>query len=329
MTRYAAIAGWGKYLPSHVLTNHDLEKMVDTSDEWIMTRTGIAERRIAAPDETTSSQSIKAARQALDRAQISAYELDLIVVATNSPDHLFPATACLVQEGLGAINAGAFDLQAGCPGFVYALATASQFIETGAYNNILVVGAETLSRLINWNDRNTCVLFGDGAGAVVMRHSRVSSGLLSFVLKSYGAGGHLLSLPAGGSRYPASLETVSNAQHYVHMSGNEIFKFAVRSMGDASVEAIEKANLTLQDIDLFVPHQANIRIIQAAAKRLELPTEKVWINIDNYGNTSAATIPISLCEAAEAGRLNSGDHVVMASFGAGLTWGAIVLQWGC
>jgi 3-oxoacyl-[acyl-carrier-protein] synthase III len=326
--RSAAIAGWGKYVPSKVLTNFDLEKMVDTSDEWIVTRTGIAERRIAAPEECTSTQSINAANEALERAQISAADLDLIIVATNSPDYLFPATACLVQDGIGATKAGGYDLQAGCSGFIFALSTASQFIESGTYDNILVIGAETLSRLINWEDRATCVLFGDGAGAVVLRAAERERGLLSFVMRSNGSGGHFLSLPAGCARNPASAETVAKAQHFVHMSGNEIFKAAVRMMVDASTEAVAKAGLALSDIDLFVPHQANLRIIQAAAKRMELPEEKVWINIHKYGNTSAATIPISLCEAADSGRLKDGDLVVVASFGAGLTWGATVLRWG-
>jgi len=328
VARYAAIAGWGKYLPQRVLTNADLERMVDTSDEWIRTRTGIVERHIVAEGENSSTLAIRAARQALERADLAPFALDLIIVATSTPDYLFPATACLVQDALGAIHAGAFDLEAACSGFLYALAVGTQFIRSGVYENVLVVAAETLTRITNWKDRNTCVLFGDGAGAVVLRATTKRKGLIASTLGAYGAGADLLILPAGGSARPASAETVAGGQHYLQMKGNEVFRFAVRAMGDASQEVMQKAGLTLDDIALFIPHQANLRIIQAVAERMKLPAERVFINLPRYGNMSAATIPIALCEAVEEGRLKEDDIVLCAAFGAGLTWAAAALAWG-
>lgn len=328
MARYAAIAGWGKYLPQRVLTNHDLERMVDTSDEWIRTRTGIVERHLVEDGEASSTMAVRAARQALERADLPAFALDLIIVATSTPDYLFPATACLVQDALGAIHAGAFDLEAACSGFLYALTVGTQFIRSGMYENVLVVASEALSRITNWEDRNTCVLFGDGAGAAVLRPTSERRGLLASTLGAYGAGSDLLIMPAGGSARPASPETVAGRQHYIHMKGNEVFRFAVRSMGQATQEVLQQAGLSVEDISLFVPHQANLRIIEALAERLGLPMERIFVNLHRYGNMSAATIPVALCEAAEEGRLKEGDIVVATAFGAGLTWAAGVIVWG-
>jgi len=325
--RHAQIVGWGKYVPSQVLTNDDLAKMVDTSDDWIRTRTGIVERRIAEPGETTSTMSIKAAQAALQVADVAPERLDLIIVTTATPDYLFPATACLVQDALGARRAGAFDLLAGCSGFVYGLGVGSQLIISGAYENVLVIGAETLSRIMDWTDRNTCVLFGDGAGALLLQASDAPGGVLSFTLGADGSGGDLLILPGGGSRHPASAETVAQKLHYARMNGREVFRFATRIMGHAAKEAIRAARLKIDDIDLFIPHQANIRIIESAAKHLKLPMDKVFVNLDRYGNTSCASIPIAVCEAIEEERIKPGDHLVLVSFGAGLTWAAAVVQW--
>ena len=328
MARYAQIVGWGMYVPDEVLTNNDLANMVDTSDDWIRARTGIVERRIAAPKETTATMAIRAARAALRVANANPARLDLIIVATGTPDYPFPATACLVQDALGATRAGAFDLSAGCTGFVYGLAVGSQMVISGAYDQVLVIGAETLSRIINWTDRNTCVLFGDGAGAVLLQASAVPGGILSVVLGADGSGGDLLILPAGGSRHPASAETVAQGLHYVHMNGREVFRFATRVTARAARQALAEANVNLEDISLFIPHQANGRIIQSAAKALKLPPEKVFVNLDRYGNTSAASVPIALCEAIEQGRVKRDDHLVIVGFGAGLTWAAVVVKWG-
>jgi 3-oxoacyl-[acyl-carrier-protein] synthase-3 len=328
LARYAQIVGWGMYVPSEILTNDDLASMVDTSDDWIRARTGIVERRIAPSNETTATMAIMAARAALRVANANPARLDLIIVATATPDYPFPATACLVQEALGATRAGAFDLSAGCTGFVYGLAVGSQMIISGAYDQVLVIGAETLSRIINWTDRNTCVLFGDGAGAVLLQASDVPGGVLSAVLGADGSGGDLLMLPAGGSRHPASAETVAQGLHYVQMNGPEIFRFATRVTARAAMQALAEANINLEDISLFISHQANDRIIQSAAKSLKLPPEKVFVNLDHYGNTSAASVPIALCEAIEQDRVKRDDHLVMVSFGAGLTWAAVVVRWG-
>jgi 3-oxoacyl-[acyl-carrier-protein] synthase-3 len=315
-------------VPEHVMTNDDWAQRVDTSDEWIRSRTGIAERHIAAEGETTATLSLDAARKALDVAKISPAQLDLIIVATITPEHLFPATACLVQDSLGAVNAGAFDLSAGCSGFIYALALAADTIRAGSSQHVMVIGAETLSRFIDWNDRDTCVLFGDGAGAVVVSGSELPGGILSSALGSDGSGGDHLIIPAGGSKIPPSQEALEEGLQYLRMNGREVFRFATRTMDKATRLACQKANVPLDDVKLFVPHQANIRIIKSAARSLKLENDRVVTNLDRYGNTSAASIPIALVEAIEAGRVHRNDYLVLVGFGAGLTWGAIVLQWG-
>ena len=327
MSPYAHITGWGMAIPERVLTNHDLAQMVDTSDEWIRDRTGIHERRIASDEQTTASLAVQAALKALEVANLSPEDLDLVIVSTSSPEHIFPATACLVQDAIGASNAGAFDLLAACTGFIYALHLGAQSIRTGAVKNILVIGAETLSRFTNWSDRNTCILFGDGAGAFVLQASEEPGGVLSGVLRSDGSGGDLLTLPAGGSRQPASQDTIDKGLHFIHMNGREVYRFATRVMAQATREAVEKAGLTMNDISLIVPHQANKRIIEAAARGLEIPLERCIINVERYGNTSTASIPIATIEALQAGRLHRGDRVVFVGFGAGLTWGAVTVQW--
>ncbi|MDN5344314.1 MAG: 3-oxoacyl-[acyl-carrier-protein] synthase [Clostridia bacterium] len=325
--RPAGIVGTGSCLPERVVTNAELERIVDTSDEWIRTRTGIRERRLAGPDTAASDLAVPAAVKALDRAGIRPEDLDLIIVATVTPDTLFPATACLVQERLGARGAAAFDLSAGCSGFIYGLAVANQFISTGVYRTAVVIGVEILSKIINWQDRNTCVLFGDGAGAVVLQAVAPGEGILGLHLGADGNGGNLLSIPAGGSRLPASPDSVREQLHTIHMNGPEVFKFAVRIMGEASLKALEQAGLTRADVDFLIPHQANIRIIEAATKRLGLAPEKVYVNLHRYGNMSSASIPVALDEACREGRLHRGDRVVLVAFGAGLTWGAAVLRW--
>lgn len=328
LSRYASITGWGRYVPERVLTNGDLARMVDTSDEWIRTRTGIIERRIADPKESTSTMAVRAAQEALQIAGLSPDQLDLIIVATATPDYSFPATACLVQDALGASRAGAFDLAAGCSGFLYGLSVGSQMIISGAYDNVLVIGAETLSRIMDYTDRATCVLFGDGAGAFILQVSEEPSGILSFSLGADGSGGDLLILPGGGSRHPTSLETLAQGMHHVKMQGREVFRFATRVMGRAAKEVVDSASLAIDDIALFIPHQANLRIIKTAAKFLNLPMDRVFVNLDKYGNTSAASVPIAFCEAIEAGRIKPGDNLVLVGFGAGLTWAAAVVKWG-
>lgn len=325
--RPVGIIGTGKYVPEKILTNSDLEKMVETNDEWIVSRTGIRERHIAAPEEATSDLAYQAAVRALDSAGMKPEDLDLIIVATITPDTAFPSTACILQDKLGAKGAAAFDLSAACSGFVYSLATAVGFIQNGMYNNALIIGADTLSRITDYTDRNTCVLFGDGAGAVIVGEVPEGRGFKSFDLGAEGAGGPLLKLEGGGSRLPASAATVEGKKHYIYMNGREVFKFAVRVMGTATEKVLNKAGLSKEDIDLFVPHQANIRIIQSAMQRLDLPEEKCVINVDKYANTSAASIPLALVEAAEEGRIKEGDTVLMVGFGGGLTWGASVLTW--
>ncbi|MEK4474401.1 beta-ketoacyl-ACP synthase III [Paenibacillus sp. FSL R7-0048] len=325
--RPVGIIGTGKYVPEKILTNSDLEKIVETNDEWIVSRTGIRERHIAAPHEATSDLAYEAALKALDSAGMKTEDLDLIIIATVTPDSSFPSTACILQDKLGAKGAAAFDLSAACSGFVYSLATAVGFIQNGMYNNALIIGADTLSRITDYTDRNTCVLFGDGAGAVIIGEVPEGRGFQSFDLGAEGSGGNLLKLEAGGSRLPASQQTVEDKKHFIYMNGREVFKFAVRVMGSATERVLTKAGLGKEDIDLFVPHQANIRIIQSAMQRLDLPPEKCVINVDKYANTSAASIPLALVEAAEEGRMKEGDTVLMVGFGGGLTWGASVLIW--
>ncbi len=307
----AGIIGIGRYIPEKVVTNYDLEKIMDTSDEWIRTRTGIEERRIASDDMKTSDLGARAALEAIEDAKISPEEIDMIIVATATPDQSFPSVACVLQERLGAKRAAALDISAACSGFIYAMATAEQFIQTGAYKKILVVGAEKLSKITDWNDRSTSVLFGDGAGAVVLGEVSDDRGILSFELGADGSGGkHLYE------------------KGHIVMNGREVFKFAVRQMGESSINVLEKAGLTKEDVDFLIPHQANIRIMEAARQRLELPEEKMSKTIHKYGNTSAASIPISLYEEVKAGKIKDGDLIVMVGFGGGLTWGAIALRWG-
>jgi len=326
-TRPVGITGVGYSVPPRVLTNFDLERMVETSDEWIRTRTGIAERRIAEPDVATSDLALTAASQALANARVRPDQLDLIVVATVTPDAPFPATACIVQHKLGAVRAGAFDMEAGCTGFIYGVSLASQAVATGACDAALVIGAEVLTRVVDWTDRNTCIIPGDGAGAGVLQPVEEGRGILSFVLRADGSGGDLLKLPAGGSRIPTTAETVSKGLHYAHMDGNEIFRFAVRVVEEAAVECLDKAGLTLAEVDLIIPHQANLRIIEACAKRMDIAQEKWVCNVDRYGNTSAASIPIALAETVESGRLTEGQLVLLVGFGAGLTYGAVAMRW--
>ena len=327
MAKNAVITGWGFYAPSRVVTNFDLAKIVDTSDEWISSRTGIKERRFASDGENTSSMSVRAARHALERAKLRPQDVQLIIVGTCSPDYLFPATACMVQSEIGAAHAGAFDVEAACTSFVTALGVAKGMITAGIVENAVVIGAETLSRLLNFKDRTTCVLFGDGAGAVVVEASNASVGVESVVLHSEGSKGDLLMVKAGASRVPATKDTVEQGQHFITMQGGEVFKLAVKSMADAAEEALREAGLTLDDIAIMIPHQANVRIIDGVAKRLHFPTEKVFVNIQRYGNTSAASIPIAIAEAEQQGRLKRGDKVLLVAFGGGFTWGASVLEW--
>lgn len=327
MAKNAVITGWGFYAPARVMTNQDFEKIVDTTDEWITSRTGIKERRFAADGETTSTMAVRAARVALERAKLRPQEVQLVIVGTCSPDYLFPATACLVQTELGATRAGAFDVEAACTSFVTALGIARGMIASGTVTNALVIGAETLSRLLNFKDRGTCVLFGDGAGAVVVEASNASAGVESVVLHADGSKGELLMVEAGATKMPATKETVELGKHLIQMQGGEVFKLAVKSMADAAEEALREAGLGLDDIDLLIPHQANIRIIDGVAKRLHYPMEKVFVNIQRYGNTSAASIPIALAEAEAQGRLKRGDKVLLVAFGGGFTWGASVLEW--
>ncbi|RBP41128.1 beta-ketoacyl-ACP synthase III [Garciella nitratireducens] len=321
------ITGTGHYVPERVLTNYDLEKMVDTSDEWITTRTGIKERRIASENESTSTLATKAARRALDSAGISPEEIDLILVATATPDMLFPSVSCLVQDQLGAVNAAAFDIEAACTGFIYALTIAQQFIITDFYSKILVIGAETLSKITDYTDRNTCVLFGDGAGAVVLEKGEEGKGILTADLGADGTGGKLLRLPAGGSLHPASIKTVEKKMHYTKMDGKEVFKFAARNMASSAIKSLNKVNMNVKDIDYLIPHQANIRIIENAAKRLHLEKEKIYVNIDKYGNMSSASIPVALDEAVKGHFIKKDDTIVLVGFGGGLTWGSIVIKW--
>jgi len=320
------IIGTGLYIPKKVLTNEDLEKMVDTNHEWIINRTGIAERHIAEDNEATSDVASKAALKAIKDANIKPEEIDLIIVATNSPDMAFPATACLVQKKIKAVNAATLDLQAGCTGSVYALITAWQYISTGFYDNALIIGAETLTKFVDWTDRNTCVLFGDGAGAAVLKADQ-KKGILSGCLRGDGSNDDLITLPAGLSKHPASHETVEKKMHYVKMKGNEVFKLAVKHMKRVTIKTLDKCNLSVEDIDCFIPHQANIRIISALTRVLKIKEEKVFVNLEKYGNTSAASVMIALDEAVKEGKIKNGDIVVLTSFGAGLTYGSIVLKW--
>ncbi|WP_408956534.1 beta-ketoacyl-ACP synthase III [Natroniella sp. ANB-PHB2] len=325
--RRAKIAGVGSFAPENVMTNNDLEEIVDTDAEWIISRTGIKERRIVEEEVVTSDLACQAAKAALESADLEVKDLDLILVATSTPDYLgLPSTACILQDKLGAEGVPAFDLAAACTGFIYGVSVATQYIETGAYDNILVVGAETLSKILNWDDRGTCILFGDGAGAVVLQPTQ-SAGILSNSLGADGSKGEVLRVPAGGSKRPFSQGVLEEGAHYLEMDGNPVFKFAVRILGKAAKEALDQVGLSSEDIDYLIPHQANIRIIDAARKRLDLTEEQIYVNLDRYGNTSAASVPLALDEAVREGKIKEGDTVVLVGFGAGLTWGATVIEW--
>ncbi|MFQ3630263.1 beta-ketoacyl-ACP synthase III [Roseiflexus sp.] len=327
MANFAAITGWGMAVPERVLTNADLERTVETSDEWIQTRTGIRERRIAGPGEHTSALSIAAGRAALARAGLDAAQIDTVILATCTPDRPFPATACAVQAGIGARRAAAFDVVAACSGFIYGLQVATSMVRSGAARNVLFVACDIFTHFINWNDRNTCVLFGDGAGAVVLQPSDEPAGLISCVLGADGGQEDLMAVDAGGTRLPATPELLEQGRQYVYMNGREIFKHAVREMAASALDAIQAAGLSTDDIALIIPHQANLRIIEATAKRLETPMDRVFVNLDRYGNTSAASVPIALVEAVEQQRLRKGDYVLLTAFGGGLTWASAVIRW--
>jgi len=323
----SGIIGVGKYLPGNILTNADLEKMVDTTDEWIVTRTGIKERRIASDGEAASDMAAKAARAALENARLKPKDIDLIIVATITPDMFFPSTACQLQYKLGIENIPAFDISVACSGFVYGLTIADQFIKTGCYKHALVVAAEKLSAVTDWTDRSTCILFGDGAGAAILGPVR-EGGILGAHLGADGSKGDLLQLPAGGSRLPASIKTVENRLHTIKMEGNVLFKHAVKIMAEAALAVTEPLGLKGDDIDLIIPHQANIRILHALAKRMGVdPEKKLYLNIEKYGNMSAASSAVALAEAIQEGRIKKGDTILMDAFGGGLTWGALVIKW--
>jgi len=323
----AGIVGTGSYVPDTVLTNAYFEERLDTDNEWIVTRTGIRERRIVRPDIATSDIATYAAEKALEDAKMNPQDIDMIIVATVTPDMSFPSTACLVQKNLGAFKASAFDISAACSGFIYGLSIASQFVKSGSMKNVLVIGAETLSKITDYKDRNTCILFGDGAGAAIVSRVEKDKGILASYLGADGRGEDLLKLPAGGSRLPASAETVSNSLHYIKMNGSEVFKFATKIIEEAAEKALVMCGLSKEDIDFFIPHQANIRIIESAIKRLNISKDKVFVNIEQYGNMSSASIAVALDEANKNKKINKGDIVVLVGFGGGLTWGSIVLKW--
>ncbi len=325
--RAAHITGWGHYAPEHILTNKDLEKLVDTTDEWIVSRTGMRERHVAAAHETTASMAAVAGLRAIATAGLAPDDIDLILVATLTPDYPMPSTAALVKEAIGNTRAAAMDVAAACSGFVYAYATAHAYVTSGLASNVLVIGAELLTRFLDYTDRNTCILFGDGAGAVVVSASDALGGALGIELTTEPQGAYMIWLPSGGSRSPSSGETVARNEHFIRMEGRETYRFATRTLASTALASIRKAGLQPSDIDLFIPHQANIRIIEAVAKGLDLPMDKMFVNLDRYGNTSAASVPIALAEAVNSGRIKQGDRIVMVAFGAGFTSGAITLEW--
>lgn len=324
---YAAITGWGMCVPERILTNADLERMVETSDEWIQTRTGIRERRVAGPGETSSTLGSAAAQRALERAGVRPEQLDLIVVGTSTPDNPLPSTASIIQTNIGAPRAAPFDVNAACSGFVYALVTGTQFIAAGRSQNVLVVGVDVLTRYIDYQDRNTCILFGDGAGAVVLQASERPAGVLTFDMGAVVGTSNLLYVSPRVS-HPLVADALPPEGQYMRMEGREVFKYAVRAMGDSSLKVVNEVGLTVSDIDLLVPHQANLRMIEAVAKRLDLPMDRAVVNIDRYGNTSAGTIPIAMCEAWDEGRLRDGDNILITACGGGLTWGSALIKWG-
>ncbi len=325
--RSVRLTGWGRYAPAQVLSNADLERMVDTSDEWIVSRTGIRERRVAAADETTASMAAVAGLRAIHTAGIAPEDIDLIILATLTPDYWMPSTAALVKEAIGNTRAAAFDVAAACSGFVYAYATASAYIASGMARNALVIGAELLTRFLDYSDRGTCILFGDGAGAVVLSASDEPTAPVGIEMTTEPQGAYMIWLPAGGSKSPSSSETVSRGEHKIRMEGRETYRFATRTLASTALAAVGKAGLTQDDIDLIIPHQANIRIIEAVAKGLDLPMERIYVNLDRYGNTSAASVPIALAEAVNEGRVRAGDKIVFVAFGAGFTSGAVAMEW--
>jgi 3-oxoacyl-[acyl-carrier-protein] synthase-3 len=325
--RHAHVTGWGRYAPAQVLTNADLERMVDTSDEWIRTRTGIRERRVAAAHETTASMGAVAGLRAIRTAGLEPDDIDLILLATLTPDYWMPSTAALVKEAIGNTKATAFDVMAACSGFVYGFATAQAYIQAGLAQHVLVIGAELLTRFLDYTDRSTCILFGDGAGAVVLSASDQPGGAMGIEMTTEPQGAYMIWLPAGGAKAPPSAETIARGEHYVRMEGNQTYRFATKTMATTALESIRRSGLKPEDIDLFIPHQANIRIIEAVAKGLDLPMDKIFVNLDKYGNTSAASVPIALAEAVNEGRLKVGDRVTIVAFGAGFTSGAVTIEW--
>jgi 3-oxoacyl-[acyl-carrier-protein] synthase-3 len=324
---FAHITGWGMYVPEPILTNDDISKMVDTNDQWIRERTGIHERHIAKETDFPSTMGVEAALKALQVANLAPTDLDLIICTASSPEYIFPATACIIQDQIGATKAGAFDLQAACTGFIFATNMGAQAIRSGSVKNVLIVGTEVLSRFINWKDRNTCILFGDGAGAFVLQASEEPGGVMSAVMHSDGSGADSLSIPAGGSHCPATEATLREGGHFMQMDGKEVFRFATRVMGRAVTEALEKLNMTTADVQWIVPHQANYRIIETAARHLKMPLDKFIINVERYGNTSTASIPIATVEAVQNGQIKPKDKIAFVGFGGGLTWGAMVVEW--
>jgi 3-oxoacyl-[acyl-carrier-protein] synthase-3 len=324
---HAHVTGWGRYVPSQVLTNADLEKMVDTNDEWITSRTGIRERRVAAAHETTASMGAVAGLRAIRTAGIEPDEIDLILLATLTPDYWMPSTAALVKEAIGNTRAAAMDVAAACSGFVYGMATGQAWIESGLAKHVLVIGAELLTRFLDYSDRSTCILFGDGAGAVVLSASDQPGGALGVELTTEPQGAYMIWLPAGGSKSPPSAETIARGEHFIRMEGRETYRFATKTMATTALESVRKSGLTPNDVKLFIPHQANIRIIEAVAKGLDLPMDRMFTNVQKYGNTSAASIPIALAEAVNEGRLEVGDRVTLVAFGAGFTSGGVTIEW--
>ncbi len=323
---YGKVTGWGMYVPEQVLTNDDLAQRIDTNDEWITQRSGIRQRHIAGPEDTTSTMSAEAGRRALARAGLTAADLDCIIVASSTPDYHTPPVSSLVQAQLGAVDTPAFTVVTGCTGFVYAYSVANQFIQSGAYKRILVIGAELLSRFLNWEDRSTCVLFGDAAGAIIIEATTEKCGMYSFVLGSDGSSGNAIIMPSGGSKKPFGPQALADGDIYLEMNGREVFKFAARVVGKACTDVLREARMPLEEIDWIIPHQANLRIIEAASKDMGIPMEKFIVNVDRYGNTSAASIPLALAEALDSGKIKPTDKLLLVSFGAGLTWGAAVMQ---
>jgi 3-oxoacyl-[acyl-carrier-protein] synthase-3 len=324
----AAITATAKYLPDRILTNSDLEKIIDTTDEWIKTRTGIDERHLVAEGQATSSMATEVAKILLKRTKSEPSEVDIIIIASVTPDMMFPSTASLVQDNIKAINAWGFDLSGACTGFLFALETGAKFIESGKYNKVMVIGSDTMSAITDYTDRNTCVLFGDGAGGVMLEPAKKDEGVIDSILRLDGSGGPYLHMPAGGSLHPASNDTVKKRMHYIKQDGKTVFKFAVKGMADIAAKILEKNGIPGEDVKVFIPHQANKRIIDAAAKRCKIPQERVLININKYGNTTAATIPIGLDESHSEGRISKGDIVLLAAFGAGFSWGSSLIRWG-